>query len=119
MEFGPAPPDEKFCFSHFVCLNPCLNDRNSNFMTKIKDIISTDPPAPISSPFNFNMSNNAAEHNANILKDHDYDMTKVILAYKNSHIDYLSEFQSPSILEPLLNRSPFWEEVKKSLSMGS
>ena len=88
-------------------------------MAIIKAIIATDPPAPTSTPFTFDMSENAAQRNAKILEEHDYDMTKVINEFQDSHIGYGSEFRAPSILEPLLIRSPFWPEVKKSLTSGA
>ena len=81
--------------------------------------MATDPPTPTSTPFTFDMSENAAQRNAKVLEDCDYDMTKVINAFQDSHIDYGSEFCAPSILEPLLQRSPFWTEAKKSLTSGA
>ena len=77
-------------------------------MAIIKAIIATDPPAPTFTPLTFDMSEKAAQRNAKILEAHDYDMTKVINAFQDSHIGYGSEFRAPSILEPLPPPNAFY-----------
>ena len=97
-------PHSRITFPSQLCSTPELP---GNFMQMISDIISTDPPAPLPTPFNFQLTKEAADHNSTILQQYDYDMVKTIAAHPCSHISYGSEFRAPSQLHQLLHRSPF------------
>ena len=96
-----------------------LPDLPPNFMAKIKTILATPIAKPTATPFRFEATHEAAIHNAAILQKHDFDMAKVIAAHPNSHLSYGSEFRAAQTLEPLLEKSPFWNEVEKSLTKGA
>ena len=65
------------------------------------------------------MNDKAATQNSKIIAEHNYDLTKVINAFSNSHMAYGSEFRNHAILDKLLHKSPHWLDVKRSLSKGS
>ena len=88
-------------------------------MESIHKILETPCPTPSPTPFIFELSKEAALHNSSILQTHNYDMTRVIGAHLNSNISYGSEFRSVTTLAPLLHRSPFWNDIKSSLSKGA
>ena len=88
-------------------------------MTNIKKIISYQPPPPTSTPFKFEMTAEAANHNATILESHNYDLTRTIAAYPNSHISYGSEFRTSTVLHPLLSKSPLWPAISSILNKGA
>ena len=85
----------------------------------IKSIVATSLPNPKGTPFKFNLTKEAAAHNANILQHYNYDMTRVIADHPNSHISYGSEFRPTKVLYPLLHKSPFLEDVSTSLDKGA
>ena len=88
----------------------------TDFLDKISTIISARIPPLKQSSFNFEMSESAAKHNATILQQYDYDMTRVISAMNNSHIGYGSEFRPVSIFQSIFQKIPFWKEVQLTLS---
>lgn len=67
-----------------------------DFMNKIKKILSDNPPVPTSTPFIFENTKNGAIHNSKILESFNFDITKAIAAFPNSHISYGSEFRNQS-----------------------
>ena len=65
------------------------------------------------------MTNAAAIHNAKILSQYNYDITRLISAHPNSTISYGSEFRASTALRPLLHRSPLWPTVLAILDDGA
>ena len=63
-----------------------------DFITRIKTLLDLTPQVPTSTPFLFEMNIDAAERNTNILANFDFDVTKAIAAFPNSHMSYGSEF---------------------------
>ena len=88
-------------------------------MDMIKSIVNKVLPDPKGTPFKFELTKEAAAHNASILKHYNHDMTRVIADHPNSHISYGSEFRPTEVLYPLLHKSPFWEDVSTSLDRGA
>jgi len=89
-----------------------------NFIQKIKKIME-DNPKPLSpSPFKYELSNEAAVHNSNILRKYNYDLTRVIAAHPNTELSYGSEFRSPESLQPILQSHRHWNYIKSSLTHG-
>ena len=105
--------------SHFVSPLVQPQELPEDFIPRIKNILSQTSFWPTTTPFIFEMNNDVAERNTRILQLFDFDMTKVISAFPNSHISYGFKFRPASILEPLLHNSPHWSDIKNSLSKGA
>ena len=71
-------------------------------------------------PFIFNLTKSAAEHNSKIIEKYDHDMEKVLNATtKNTQLEYGSESRPSSDLEPILINHPLWQKTKAILTKGS
>ena len=66
-------------------------------------------PVP-TSPFTFEFTAAATEHNTSILESFDYDLATDIDAYPGKTISPGSELRQPGQLEPLLRHHPTWQE---------
>ena len=97
----------------------CFTELPAEFMANIKLILNDHPSAPSSTSFSFEMNDKAATQNSKIIAEHNYDLTKFIDAFSNSHMAYGSEFRNHAILDKLLHKSPHWPDVKRSLSKGT
>ena len=58
-------------------------------------------------------------HNASILQNQRFDITRTITVYPYIHISYESELRDAATLYPLLHLSPNWNEVFSSLTKGA
>lgn len=66
--------------------------------------------SPIPSPpsFHFEWSADVAQHNLDVLCQHDMDLDKAIQAQPFCGITFRSEFHPILVLEPLCGRHPLW-----------
>ena len=69
--------------------------------------------------FKFELTEKAALKNYLVLGKFNFDLEKAIQAQKNSPIGYGSEFRKPEVLEPLFAKHPFWESMKRNLTIGA
>jgi len=69
--------------------------------------------------FIFKLCPSAAEFNAKILADNNFDLNALISKQHPSQLSYGSEFRDPSLLEELLGQHPFWPRLKSILSEGA
>ena len=68
--------------------------------------------------FRFDVSDEAARFNMNLLKKNNFNLEKLLNATP-SITSYGSEFKSANELEPLLKLHPRWKELKKKLRHGA
>ena len=90
----------------------------SDFIPKIRSILSTLLQAPSKSPIRFNLLPKAISFNTELLKSFDYNIFKLIDAYPNSELSYGSEFHPTKILKPLLHQQYNWDRMEDFLSNG-
>jgi hypothetical protein len=77
-------------------------------------------PEPRTKPaFSFEMTDEAAEKNFELLKEHDFDLNKLLLRDPRSPLRPGSEFKPIQVLEPLFKGHPFWPCVNRSLLVGA
>jgi hypothetical protein len=80
----------------------------NNFIAKVKLISSRKSKTPGKSSLRFDVSREAAEHNAKQLAHYDFDVSQLISNNQNSIISYGSEFCEPPLLHLLLCDHPLW-----------
>jgi hypothetical protein len=61
----------------------------------------------------------ACLHNAMVLRNFNFDLSKAILAQNKSQVMFGSEFKDPSFLEELLKDHPNWSKLRQILSSGA
>ena len=74
------------------------------------------PSAP---EFQFELSHDAAEHNAAVLKLYGFHLGAAIEANSTSPLGYGSEFRPVHVLKPLFECHPNWNRLKSLLTVGS
>jgi hypothetical protein len=89
------------------------------FIQKIQSIINTIEETPRAPTLRFELSQDAAVHNMNLLQYHGNDLQNYILANRGTFISFGSEFRKPSVLEPLLLHHPNWPRFQLLLEQGS
>jgi len=92
-----------------------------DFINKIKALINfPDHKRATAKPlFQFEMTAEAAEKNAQVLETFDFNLLQAIEAQKDSPVYFGSEFQHYTKLEPLLYLHPFWPQLKIFLRDGA
>jgi hypothetical protein len=66
----------------------------------------------------FEITQSTALHNANILKEHGYGLSKMILSMHPSPLSFRSEFKAFLELEKLLQNHPYWPHLQNTLDHG-
>ncbi|EJK74937.1 hypothetical protein THAOC_03358, partial [Thalassiosira oceanica] len=95
--------------------------QQSGIFRTVKQVAAAEVPAPKTSPFRFEFSAEAAEHNTTVLERYDFDLAKVIDDSPGSHNSYGSELRppwQPWQLEPLLRNHPSWQEFHDDMVYG-
>ena len=90
----------------------------AGFFETVKQVAAANVPAPGASPFRFEFTADAAEHNTTVLENFEFDLAKVIESSPGSHNSYGSELRPPSQLEPLLRHHPTWQEFHDDMVYG-
>jgi len=65
------------------------------------------------------MTDEAAQHNLQVLSEHDMSLEKAIQAQVGSPVSYGSEFRPVDILEGVFGQHPNWKRMKQILTTGS
>jgi hypothetical protein len=89
------------------------------FLPLIKTIINTKIDPPSHPPLKFALSEEAAIHNMNILRNHGDSIENLIQAYPGSFLSPGSEFRPVYLLEQLFMHHHNWCLIRNSLSKGS
>ena len=86
----------------------------------IRDAIDEPIPSPASPLFQFELTDEAANHNWTILKDtFGRSMSRAIAGQANTPLSMGSEFRPACVLEPLLGQHPLWHRIRSLLTVGS
>jgi hypothetical protein len=88
------------------------------FLERIKKICATESPTPTKSPIRFELSDQAAEHNATGLERCGFDVGRLIRDNSSLTLGFGSEFRRVSELEPLLGKHPHFAQLAKLLTEG-
>ena len=69
--------------------------------------------------FDFTMSQEAAEHNFQVLKQENFDLERLLLSDGRSPLMPGSEFRPVSLLSPIFKGHPHWHRLRRSLLIGA
>jgi hypothetical protein len=100
-------------------VNKFQSDSLEWFIPTLQTIINTTHTAPNAPSFKFELTQEAAEYNMNLLQRHNNDLQSYIIYNKGTYISFGSEFRSPELLEPLLLHHPNWRRFRDLLTQGS
>jgi hypothetical protein len=90
-----------------------------NMIETIEHIVKSTSRCPKLPLFKFKMNGEAAESNFHILWIFNFDLGEAIKEQARSLIGYGSEFQKSEVLLPLLQKHPFWNQMREMLAHGS
>ncbi len=76
-------------------------------------------PTPAAPKFIFELSNDAAAHNLDVLLKHEFSLGKALDANKGSPLGYGSEFRHPDKLRKIFGLHPLWPRMEAILTHGS
>jgi hypothetical protein len=88
------------------------------FLRELRRIADSPCPTPARPTIRFEVSQEAAQHNAQLLRQVDYDMTQFLGTQRGTTVDAGSEFRSVETLRPLLGGHPNFKELAQVLSTG-
>ena len=88
------------------------------FLREIHIIAAEPSPTPTKSSVRFDVSKDAAEHNASLLREIDYDFQRLFQAQTGSILAFGSEFRRLEQLSPLLRQHPGFTELAEVLITG-
>jgi hypothetical protein len=88
------------------------------FLHELQIIADSPCPVPAKPDIQFEVSMLAAQHNANLLQEFDYDIAKLLDKQRGTTLDFGSEFRPASKLKPLLGRHPNFAELEEVLTNG-
>ena len=115
---GPLPSDASLFFPDPV-VGPCDEFVPPPwFLEGIRRICATDSPTPTKSPIRFELSDQAAEHNAAVLGRFGFDVGRLIRDNNSSTLGFGSEFRGVNELEPLLGKHPHFSRLTELLTEG-
>jgi hypothetical protein len=100
---------------HLPIINPKQNPR---LLQVINNIRSQPSPKLQPPPFKFEMNTVAADYNTDLLKEHNFDLHK-ILTSTHSICSPGAEFHDPNLLETLFHRHQLWPFAKSVLTSGA
>jgi hypothetical protein len=115
---GPLPSDASLFFPEPVVGPSDEFVPPSWFLEGIKKICANDSPTPTKSPIRFELSDQAAEHNATVLGRVGFDVGRLIRENSSSTLGFGSEFRRVSELEPLLGKHPHFAQLAQLLTEG-
>ena len=90
----------------------------SILMRIIVEIISTPCQKLSDSPFRFERTHEAAQHNSQMILNHGGDLEALLNSLNYSFTHYGSEFRSTSLLEKLLSSNSKWADLKSIINAG-
>ncbi|KAI2507376.1 hypothetical protein MHU86_7096 [Fragilaria crotonensis] len=88
------------------------------FLMAIRRICKTPSPTPSKPPIRFELTEQAAIHNASVLELVDFDIGRLIRDHTTSTLGFGSEFRQVGELRPLLGRHPHFPNLEQILSEG-
>ena len=88
------------------------------FLREIHIIAAEPSPTPTKSSVRFDVSKEAADHNASLLREIDYDFQRFFQAQTGTTLDFGSEFRRLEQISPLLRQHPGFTELAEVLVTG-
>ena len=85
----------------------------------MREVLRDKPPAPDPPLFRFELSEEAAGYNLEVLERFGMSLEAALSAQSSSPLGCGSEFRSIPVLAPLLGRHPLWNRMRSILSVGS
>ena len=96
-----------------------INDANqSTLMAIINEVLEAETRATSPIPFKFENTQEAAKHNDQLLKKHNYDMAEVLRTYDNTVLHPGTEFRHVEVLRKLLGQHKDWPKLEKIITTG-
>jgi hypothetical protein len=89
------------------------------FIPTIENLLQVPIATPRHPSIQFNLSQEAAIHNREILQKHGNSLNTYLQSQQGTFIAFGSEFRPTWVLEPLLCHHPNWPKLKKILEEGS
>ena len=90
----------------------------SELMSIINEVIAEGMKATSTLPFWFKNTVTTAIHNAKILKEHDFDLAKVLDRYSNTVFNPGTEFRPVLALQKLLGKHKDWPKLQNIITSG-
>jgi hypothetical protein len=120
---GPSPicaDTRKLSCTFDGVANPLPGAWPNNLLEQIRSVIERAHDQPPQSPeFKFELSRNAAVHNAKILQKYNLRLGDALAANGSSPLGYGSEFRSVKILQSIFSHHPNWARLHSLLTNGS
>ena len=88
------------------------------FLRALTEIARAPVTTPSKPPFRFEVSPEAAEHNARLLAEKDFDVGRFLGSHQDTTLGYGCEFRPPAQLEPLLGLHPHFGLLEDLLRNG-
>ncbi len=90
-----------------------------NLIERVQAVIRSPCTQPLPTEFKFDLSHDAAAHNAEVLRNYNFDLGKAIDTNKHSPLGYGSEFRHTTVLSLLFERHPNWDRFRSIITNGS
>jgi hypothetical protein len=88
------------------------------FLEELRTLAETDCLAPMKLDAMFKVSMEAAQHNADLLRQHEHDIAQFLNGQRGAALDFGSEFRSAQRLRPLLGGHPNFAEMEEVITDG-
>lgn len=88
-------------------------------LDRLSTLLSSSPRPRTQSKFRFEFSTEAAQHNGNVLAEHNFDLASAVLEDPDSHLQFGAEFRDVPQLEPIFQGHPLWPRMKQVLQFGA
>jgi hypothetical protein len=88
------------------------------FLNKLERIASAAVPTPDKATIRFEVSANAAEHNADLLRSLNYSIPDLLESQRGTTVSFGSKFRSVNQLRGLLSKHPGFGELEQILTHG-
>jgi len=85
---------------------------------RVREVASTEVDAPAPPPLKFDLSPEAAQHNAKVIRESHYDLERLIEAHRSSTIGYGSEFRPVEDMSAILGKHPNFKFFRGILEKG-
>ena len=103
----------------FIDDSPRWPPNESSFLEAIRRVIETPPVPRSATPFIFEFSTEAAEHNAELLRRHNFNVHAAVYGDRSSILYFGAEFRSIAQFRTFLEGHPLWHRMEQTLRFGA